>query len=182
MTSRLIRATALPLVPELPRAAALGVRARPMTDDDLLFVAELYASTRAEEVAVTGWPIEHQRAFLAEQHDAQHRHYRIHYADALWLILERDGVPVGRLYLAQWECELRVIDISLVPSCRGQGIGAAVLRDVQNLARVRDLGVSIHVEKNNPARRLYDRLGFVLAEDKGVYDLLEWDLPPRGLS
>jgi ribosomal protein S18 acetylase RimI-like enzyme len=179
-TSRLIRATVLPSVPELPRAAALGVRARPMTDDDLIFVAALYASTRAEEVAVTGWPIEHQRAFLAHQHDAQHRHYRSHYPDAHWLILEKSGAPVGRLYLDRWERELRVIDISLVPSCRSQGIGAAVLRDVQDLARALGIGVSIHVEKNNPARHLYDRLGFVLAEDKGVYDLLEWGMPPRG--
>jgi len=180
MTLRLIRPTALPPIPELPRAAALGVRARPMADADLPFVAALYASTRAEEVAVTGWPIEHQRAFLAQQHDAQHRHYRTHYADALWLILEKGDAPIGRLYLDQWERELRVIDISLVPSCRSQGIGAAVLRDVQELARARALGVSIHVEKNNPARHLYGRLGFTVAEDKGVYDLLEWGLPPRG--
>ena len=149
-----------------------------MTDDDLLFVAALYASTRAEEVAVTGWPIEHQRAFLAQQHEAQHRHYRLHYADALWLILEKDAAPVGRLYLDERDREFRVIDISLVPQCRGLGIGAAILRDVQDLARARDLGVSIHVEKNNPARRLYDRLGFALVEDQGVYDLLEWR-PPR---
>jgi hypothetical protein len=34
--------------------------------------------------------------------------------------------------------------------------------------------VSIHVEKLNPAMRLYRRLGFVTEEDKGVYDLMRW--------
>ena len=34
--------------------------------------------------------------------------------------------------------------------------------------------VFIHVEKNNPALRLYDRLGFRAIEDKGVYLFMEW--------
>ena len=34
--------------------------------------------------------------------------------------------------------------------------------------------VSIHVEKFNPAMRLYRRLGFATEEDKGVYDLMRW--------
>jgi predicted GNAT family acetyltransferase len=33
--------------------------------------------------------------------------------------------------------------------------------------------VTIHVERMNPALRLYERLGFVLAEDRGVYLFLE---------
>jgi ribosomal protein S18 acetylase RimI-like enzyme len=33
--------------------------------------------------------------------------------------------------------------------------------------------LSIHVEANNPARRLYERLGFRSVADHGVYLLLE---------
>ena len=33
--------------------------------------------------------------------------------------------------------------------------------------------VTIHVERMNPALRLYERLGFSVAEDKGVYLFLE---------
>jgi len=145
-----------------------------MAEADLPFVAVLYASTRAEEVALTGWPIDGQRAFLAQQHEAQHSHYRIHYADMAWLILERDGEPVGRLYLDERTDELRIVDISLLPGARGLGFGRALLEDVQDLARAGGKAVSIHVEKNNPARQLYDRIGFAFVEDKGVYDLLEW--------
>ncbi len=161
-------------VPALPRAAARGVVARPMVEADLPFAAALYASTRVEEVAMTGWPLDQQRAFLAQQHHAQHSHYRIHYAGMAWLILEREGQPIGRLYLDDRSDELRIVDISLMPDARGLGIGRALLEDVQDLARAGGKSLSIHVEKNNPARRLYDRLGFAFAEDKGVYDLLLW--------
>ena len=66
-----------------------------MTDDDLPFLAALYASTRAEEVAATGWPIHEQREFLAMQHEAQHRHYQSHYGGAEWMVVERNAEPIG---------------------------------------------------------------------------------------
>ena len=159
--------------PPLNAAAGFGVSYRPFTDDDLPFVAELYASTRREEVAATGWPAEMQEAFLAQQAAAQHSHYAIHFADAEWLIIERDGRPIGRLYLDTLPSDHHhVIDISLVPDSRGLGIGGAILRDALEQAGDAGKGVSIHVEKNNPARSLYERLGFELVEDLGIYDLM----------
>lgn len=158
--------------PPLRAAAAAGISYRPMTDADLAFVAELYASTRREEIAVTGWPAEVQEAFLRQQHEAQHRHYSLHHSDAEWLIVERAGQAIGRLYLRDDPAGLHVLDISLMPVSRGQGIGGAILADILDEARERRKGVSIFVEKNNPARRLYERLGFRVAEDHGVYDLM----------
>jgi GNAT superfamily N-acetyltransferase len=143
-----------------------------LTSEDLPFVAELYASTRRWEVALLGWPRDVQDTFLAQQHEGQHRHYMAHYPGAEWLIVERAGRPIGRLYLYEGKREVRVVDVSLVADCRGAGVGGAILRDVLDDAQGRGKSVSIHVEKNNPARRLYERLGFVLAEDRGVYDLM----------
>ena len=162
------------MAPPLTRAVRLGIVVRPMTDDDLPFAEALYASTRAEELAATGWPAEQQRAFLAQQHGAQHAHYRSHYPGAEWLILEQGGERIGRLYLVEWAREFRIVDISLIPAARGQGVGAALLGDLIAAAATALKSVSIHVEVNNPARRLYDRLGFTVAEDKGVYLLMEW--------
>ena len=158
--------------PPLRAAAELGVSYRPFAEDDLPFVAELYASTRREEVAQTGWPADMQEAFLRHQHEAQHSHYSIHFADAEWLIIERGGEAIGRLYLRDLPDVLHVVDISLVPECRGEGVGGAILRDVLGQARALGKGVSIHVEKVNRARRLYERLGFETIEDKGIYDLM----------
>jgi ribosomal protein S18 acetylase RimI-like enzyme len=86
----------------------------------------------------------------------------------------QEGEAIGRLYLAEWGSEIRIVDISLVPENRGRGLGEALLRDVQADAASRGKAVSIHVEKFNPARRLYDRLGFAVIEDKGIYDLMMW--------
>jgi ribosomal protein S18 acetylase RimI-like enzyme len=160
--------------PPLHAAAAHGIAYRPASDEDLPFFAALYASTRAEELAATGWPVEAQHAFLLQQHEAQHSHYRRVYADAERLVIERGGEMLGRLYLAEWASEIRIVDISLMPACRRQGVGEAILRDVQDDAASRGKAVSIHVEKNNPARRLYARLGFRIIEDKGIYDLMSW--------
>ncbi|HYD13690.1 MAG TPA: GNAT family N-acetyltransferase [Allosphingosinicella sp.] len=137
-----------------------------MTDDDLPFVAALYASTRGEEVAATGWPPEMQAAFLDQQHRAQHFHYRNAFPAGEWLLIERDGAPIGRLYLAESEGMLRLVDISLLPEARGEGLGTAILCD---LLDDEPRPVLLHVEHTNPARRLYVRLGFCLAEDKGFY-------------
>ena len=158
--------------PPLKAARKFGVSYREFGDEDLPFVAELYASTRREELAATGWPPEMQEAFLAQQHAAQHSHYSIHFADAEWLIIEREGEPAGRLYLRETADSLHIVDIALLPQHRGKGAGGAILQDILDLARSRGTAVTIHVEKNNPARSLYARLGFEIAEDRGVYDFL----------
>jgi ribosomal protein S18 acetylase RimI-like enzyme len=161
--------------PPIKAAAEFGIAYRPFTQGDLPFVAELYASTRRWEVALAGWPLETQEAFLAQQHEAQHQHYSAHYEGIERLVVECGGEAIGRLYLHEGEQDLRIVDISLVASCRARGIGGAILRDVMADAHGRGKSASIHVEKNNPARRLYLRLGFVEAADRGVYDFLQAD-------
>ncbi|HEX5182780.1 MAG TPA: GNAT family N-acetyltransferase [Allosphingosinicella sp.] len=163
---------------EFPTAAALGVGFRPAEEADLPFLATLYASTRWEELAPTGWPIEAQQSFLADQFALQHRHYTQYHPDAARLVVERDGAPIGRVYLDESDSRFNLIDIALLPEHRGGGIGGAILNDLVRHARETGRAIDLFVEKNNPVRGLYKRLGFVMAEDAGVYDRMEW-LPPR---
>lgn len=158
------------MAPPIVAAAAFGLSYRAMTDEDLPFVARLYASTRAGEVAATGWPPETQAAFLDQQHRAQHAHYRGAYAAGEWLIVERGADSIGRLYLFEAEDQLELIDISLLPEARGAGLGGAILADVIASADARGKGVRLYVEKFNPARRLYARLGFNVVEDVGAHE------------
>ena len=148
---------------------------RPITPEDDSFLAGLYASTRAEELAVTGWSEETKALFCRRQFDAQSAHYRENYQGASLQVIERAGEPVGRLYVARWEREIRIMDIALLPEHRGSGVGSHVLRELQDEARSAGKTLTIHVERFNPALRLYERLGFKLAEDKGVYLLMQWD-------
>ena len=152
--------------PPVAAAAAFGISYRPMTDDDLPFVAALYATTRAEEVAATGWPPPMQAAFLEQQHRAQHRHYRATHPQGEWLLIERAGEPIGRLYLAEELGQLLVVDISLLPAARGSGLGTAILTD---LLAGETRPVALHVQRTNRARRLYERFGFELVEEQAIY-------------
>ena len=138
----------------------------------MAFLEALYASTRHDEVALTHWSEDERRTFLAKQFKAQHAHYMTHYPDADWLVIIHQRERIGRLYLERWPTQHRIIDIALTPKERGNGFGAAILNDLIDEASEAGKTVSIHVEKNNPAMRLYERLGFEAREDKGVYDLL----------
>ena len=164
--------------PPLNAAARLGIAYRPASDEDMGFLALAYASTRLEEVAQTGWPLETQHQFLAHQFDAQHRHYRQHYPAAEWLVIEREGAAAGRLYIEEWPDQIRLIDIALLPDHRGAGAGSAILSDLMDMATAAEKPLTIHVEKNNPAMRLYLRLGFAPIDEHGVYDLMEWRPSP----
>jgi ribosomal protein S18 acetylase RimI-like enzyme len=155
--------------------ANLSLRLRPITPEDDSFLAGLYASTRAEELAVTGWSDEDKALFCRRQFDGQTAHYLENYTGTSLQIIERAGVPAGRLYVARWEREIRIMDIALLPEHRGSGIGTRLLRELQDEARSAGKSLTIHVERFNPALRLYERLGFKQMEDKGVYLLLSWE-------
>ena len=151
------------------------IRFRPIHDRDLPFLASLYASTRAEEVAqVSDWTDEQKSHFLQMQFDAQHKFYQEQFTKAEYLLIEQSDAPIGRVYTDRREDEIRLIDIALLPVARGQGLGSALLQDLLQEAQSKTLPVRIHVEKNNPAMRLYIRLGFAPVEDQGVYELMEW--------
>ena len=85
--------------------------------------------------------------------------------------------PLGRLYVHRGETDIRIVDIALLPEHRGRGIGSHLLRAILDEAAKRGRTVSIHVERFNPALRLYERLGFAHVADTGVYYLMEWRPP-----
>jgi ribosomal protein S18 acetylase RimI-like enzyme len=153
------------------RALAL----RPACDHDYEFFARVFASTRAEELAPVPWPDEQKRAFLAQQFAAQSAHYAQHYADASFDVILVDGEPAGRLIVARRSDEILIVDIALLPEHRSRGVGTRLLRSLIDEAGASGIPLSIHVEVNNPALRLYERLGFRRVADQGVYLLMECD-------
>lgn len=141
---------------------------------DADFIADLYASTRWEELAPVPWSDEAKTAFLHNQSRLQADHYRKNYPGAALCIIERDGDPVGRLYLYTSPGEFRLMDIVLISTLRGQGLGERMLQALIGAAERQSRSVTLHVEPNNPAQRLYARLGFTLIEDRGVHHFLGW--------
>lgn len=156
---------------DAPDGGALArVSARPVCDDDLGFLFALYASTRLDELAVLDWSAEQKTAFFHQQFQAQHQYYEEHYPDALRLLLLLDGQPIGRLYWWSGEAAANLIDVSLLPAARGQGIGQALMALLTNCADLLGQTIMLHVEPTNPAHRLYRRFGFETVAQSGVYD------------
>lgn len=147
---------------------------RPITPGDESFLASLYASTRTKELAQTNWSEEQKAMFCRMQFNAQTTDYQRNYPDASFDIIERNGVAAGRLLVLRTDEKIHVIDIALLPEHRGAGIGTKFLKELQDEAKAAGKPLSIHVEQFNPARRLYERLGFQQVEEKGVYLLMEW--------
>jgi ribosomal protein S18 acetylase RimI-like enzyme len=153
---------------------------RAVTDADRPHLFEVYASTRAEELKLVPWSDEQKLAFVRQQFEAQDAYYREHYRDTTWEVVLADGAPAGRIYVARWPQEIRVIDIALLPAYRGVGLGTRLLSEVLEEARAAGKPVRIHVEVTNPARALYERLGFRQVADQGVYLMMEWNASLAG--
>lgn len=150
---------------------------RPRTDADRAALREIYGSTRAEELARTDWPQAQRDAFIEHQFSAQDAHYRGHYPTLTedLIELEEGGVKhvAGRLYLALAADELRIVDIALLPAFQRRGLGRLLLEALIAAAGRLEVPTRIHVERFNPALALYERLGFKLLVDRGVYLFLE---------
>lgn len=162
--------------------AERGFSLRWLRDDDLPWLRDLYATTRAEEMAPVPWPQIAKRAFLDQQFGLQHQHYLAHYGDTDFLAIEQAGRgPVGRYYLQRAESACLVVDICLFPHLRGSGVGGALIRQSQIEAAALGRGMHLHVARTNPAaRRLYERLGFVVTDDSGASHIAMAWMPAPG--
>jgi ribosomal protein S18 acetylase RimI-like enzyme len=165
----------------LPEALlSRGLTLRRETDADLPFLMQLFAASRADELAMVPWTDDQKRAFLLQQFGAQRSHYYSYFPDTAFDIIELDGKPIGRLYLDERRTRVHIVDIALIPGSRDGGVGTAFLAAIQDYARIRGKGVDIFVERMNPAKSLYDRLGFKVVREEDVY--LEMDWVPDGVS
>jgi ribosomal protein S18 acetylase RimI-like enzyme len=150
------------------------VALRAVTADDEAFLLKVYTSVRADELAQVPWGDAQREAFIKMQFDAQQAHYRTHNPDATHDLILLDGQPVGRLYVARREHEIRILDITVLPEYRNSGTGTPLIKELMEEAVAAGKPLSIYVESFNPSLRLFERLGFKKTEEDGVLLLLEW--------
>lgn len=164
--------TSMPNTGPTPPRGSIAFRR--CTDTDVPFLRHLYGTSRAEELRQVPWTDDEKRLFLDMQFSAQKAHYETYYPDCDFLVIEMNQAPIGRLYIDRGPDDIRITDISLLPEFQGRGIGRMLMEEILDEGRATGKRVTIHVEHYNPARRLYDRLGFRHVDTNGVYHLMEW--------
>src|SRR4051812_22997663 len=108
--------------------SSFSLRAVTPSDRELLF--RVYASTRETELAVVPFSDQERVAFLRMQFAARERSYGERFDVKDHVVVEREGVPVGYLWLHRTPEEVRVVDVALLPEHRGAGIGTALMKGV----------------------------------------------------
>jgi ribosomal protein S18 acetylase RimI-like enzyme len=132
---------------------------RQATPDDRAFLWELQRTAlRAVVEATWGW----DEAFQA-------RHFDEHFDTADRSIVRVDGADAGVLCVRVREDHLFLSNVALLPRHQGRGLGAQLVRMVLAEGERRGLPVRLQVLKANRARRLYERLGFVVCGESETH-------------
>lgn len=150
---------------------------RPFTPQDQEFLFQLYVDVRRQEVSAWGWSQQQQDMFLRMQFNAQQSWYQEMYKGAEHQIIECEAQPVGRIMVMRAADFTNLVDIALLAEYRGHGIGGKLIGALLEQSDRDRIPVRLRVLKTNPARRLYQRLGFVPTGENDVY--LQMDRTPQ---
>jgi RimJ/RimL family protein N-acetyltransferase len=90
-------------------------------------------------------------------------------------VLEREGIPFGRLIVHEAAGVATFVDFALLPENRGAGLGTAVILRVLDWVAERCTSVRLNILWNNePSLRMTRRVGFVQVGETPPYIEMEW--------
>ena len=128
---------------------------RPATSGDAEFLFQLLKATMREYVEQSwGWDEEWQRAYFQMRYDPSENQ-----------IIVLDGRDIGVIAAERREDTIHLSTIYIRPEYQDQGIGTQLLKDLLAEASREGLPVTLRVLRVNPAKRLYERLGFVVIRE-----------------
>jgi ribosomal protein S18 acetylase RimI-like enzyme len=144
---------------------------RPLQETDQAFPYQVYASTRHEEMALVDWLPEQKEAFLRMQFDLRARQYQVAYPAAVTEMILCDNVPAGSMIILKTTDAIWLVDIALLPEFHRSGIGTTILRNLQKEGKK----IVLQVLRQNPAAKLYSKLGFISVSEDSMYQRMEWN-------
>ncbi len=162
-------------------AAAVQIREasihlRPTAVADEVFLLELYAQTRAEELMRSGMDALQREVFVQMQFRLRQAGYRATYPMAEdEIICTERGTPVGRVLVDRTQDGMRLIDIAIAAENQGQGFGTQMIRELQRECSAREWEMRLQVLKGSMAERLYRRLGFKVTGEDPLRRQMVWD-------
>lgn len=153
----------------------LGLRAARPSDKP--FIEKLFQSTR-EFLYLADAEKDYIDMIIGHQMQLQEHSYGDQSPNACTMVVEKQGTAIGKVMIDFGSNIAHVIDLAFIMEARGRGYGKAVLQAVQYVAGQQGLPVGLTVEKQNlPAKNLYVKLGFQLAEASQTHEFMLW-YPP----
>jgi ribosomal protein S18 acetylase RimI-like enzyme len=138
-----------------------GVTFRAATEADVPFLLELRRQTMTEHLQRSG----------IEPSDSERIQRVLANFDSAEIIL-LSSTPVGLLKVIRNEGNWDLVQIQILPDKQGGGLGSIILKKLLADADQARAAVTLSVLRANPARRLYERLGFrIVGEKKHAYDM-----------
>ena len=132
----------------------LSISLRPATHEDVDFIFALRVETMKVYLVDTfGWDDEEQYRAAAD------------YLDRAWIV-QIEGKPAGVIKVVPDKTEIRIHQLQIAGEYQGMGIGSALLKGVTDRADLLGIPVGLNVLKGSPAKRLYERLGFSVVEER----------------
>lgn len=124
---------------------------RPATPDDFDFLFTLHRSAMRQYIeTIWGW-----------NDDWQQEYFRRKFDPAARQVVQVEGRDAGVVVVERRPDEVYLGLIELLPEYQGRGIGTQIVNDIKAAAHGAGLPMALHVlRSNDPARRLYERLGF----------------------
>ncbi len=144
-----------------------------VTEQDHVFLFEVFKSTRMEEFIPMGMPEEQLNMLIHMQFRAQQMSYQSQYPTARHQIVEINDRQAGYIITDHQGEHIRLIFIALLPHFRNQGNGTSILEQLQQNA----LRITLQVAEQNPARQLYHKLGFTEQVASPPYVTMQWQRP-----
>ena len=137
------------------------VALQPATAADQPLLFRLFAEQRAQIFAAAGLDEQQVEAMLRSQfHFRTHSYAQQHPTAEDRILVTSTGERIGRL-LIDWTGEsARLIDIAILQSHQGIGIGTSILQQCLDEAAQRGCPLRLTVDRGNPAEHLYARMGF----------------------
>ena len=132
-----------------------SVTLRPATDNDRELLLRIYEASREIELSTTNGDERIRRSFCKLQLDAQTRHYQEVYPDSVHSLVLIGGNAVGRLYVDRNETQIAILDITVLPLCRNQGIATHFVKGLIAEGRASNRSIRIFIETFNPAQKLF---------------------------
>lgn len=151
-----------------------NLRLRPSRPEDEPAIRTLFEEVDIQRLGMGRWKATERQPIIELQFRARQRHFQTLDEDQKECVIEVGGEFAGRIIVVQSALEIRLADLALHQKFQGMGIGRAIIETTRQEAIQSKRPLRLMVEKLNPARTFYEKLGFYQTDDNGAHVFMEW--------